>query len=178
MVIRPGASAAQRWQALQATRQTEVAASPSRRFRHWTSSWCSSGMTTKRSLGQASTQSLQAVHFAGSTTGSPTSFMTIAPKVQARRQSARPRQPQVQPLPPPATAAAAAQVERPRYSACCTATSLPPAQRRRATRWVTAPASTPRYAATSARWSAFMTVHPAGATFPATTVSAKPRQPG
>ena len=62
--------------------------------------------------------------------------MRMAPKLQARAQSARPRHPQAQPLPPPATAAAAAQVASPRYSACCTATSRPPAHSSRATRWM------------------------------------------
>src|SRR3989304_1647836 len=92
-------------QPLQATRHRRSAASPSSRLLHWTRSRCSIGMMVNRSLGPASTQSPQAVHLAGTTTGNPTSFMSIASKVQATSQSARPRQPHTQPLPPPAPAA-------------------------------------------------------------------------
>jgi hypothetical protein len=72
------------------------------------------GMTTNRSFGHARTQSPQAVHFSGMTTGSPTSLIRIASNVHATAQSPKPRQPQTQPFCPPATAAAALQVTSPR----------------------------------------------------------------
>src|SRR3972149_2419631 len=62
-------------------------------------------MSAKRSRGQASTQSPQAVHFSGSTTGRATALIVIASNVQATAQAARPTPPHPHALPPPPPAA-------------------------------------------------------------------------
>src|SRR5476651_2466806 len=104
-------------------------------------------MISNRFLGHASTQSPHAVQASTSTTGKPNSFIEMAPKAHDTAQSPKPRQPHVHPLPPPETDVAAAQVLRPRYSAFCVVTLLPPAQSSRATRLFASPLSTPRYPA-------------------------------
>ena len=59
------------------------------------------------------TQSPQAVHSISETTGRPGPSISIASNSQTRAQSAKPRQPQLQPLPPPETKAAARQDSSP-----------------------------------------------------------------
>src|SRR5579872_5123593 len=112
--MRPvAASIAQRPQAVQATSQSVSAFSPLRRFLQATQSRWLTGGSENRPFGQIANQSPHAVHFASFTAGSPSASIRIASNLQTRMQSDRPRQPQVQPLPPPDTTAAARQDSTP-----------------------------------------------------------------
>src|SRR6185369_6839175 len=108
-----GASTTQRPQAVQATSHCSSAVSPSALFLHAIHNLLDTGCSENRSLGQISTQSLQAVQRSASTSGKPKRFMVMASKSHTSAQSAKPRQPQAQALPPPPATAAARQEDSP-----------------------------------------------------------------
>ena len=119
------------------------------RFLHCTSRCASSGRIVNSPLGHASTQSPHAVHFAGSTTGSPVSFMRMASNVHDALAVG-----EAEASPGAALAAAGHRRRRARRSAsrdtrpACTATSRAAgAQQPRHALRRASPASTPRKSA-------------------------------